>query len=147
MGKIYSGPLQELILEDSQNGSFSIKELLEGDYEEQDFISDIFDGSVPLKRNYKAQVKIANTDSATLAEIKKRVHSRQTVRILWQEVQVQFRNVFIQLNMARGYKPGEAHALILTVQTQIDDDVTLSNIYANPTGLEAFYDPYTQAGN
>ena len=148
MGKIYSGPVTEFILEDAANGSYSIKELLEADYSEEHQKTELMDGNEsPITRLHKLQVKIANTDATTLAELKKRIATRQTVRVLWLEVQIQMRNVFIQLSLARGYKPGEAHGIVVTAQTTVEDDVTLSNIYANPNGLEAFYDPYTQAGN
>ena len=148
MGKIYSGPVTEFILEDAENGSYSITELLEAEYSEEAQKTTLSDeNEVPIARLHKLQVKIANTDATTLAELKKRIAQKQTLRVLWLEVQIQMKNVFIQLGLARGYKPGEAHGIIVTAQTAIEEDITLSNIYANPTGLQAFYDPYTQAGN
>ena len=148
MGKIYSGPLQELILEDSQNGSFSIKELLEGDYSEEQVQIDLADDNkIEISRLYKVEIRIANTDAATLAELKKRTSLKQTLRVLWMEIQVRMQNVYIQLGLGRNYKPGVAHEIVVKASTSVDSDVSQSNIYANPNGLTAFYDPYTQAGN
>ena len=146
MSKIYSGPVIEFFLEDSENGTYKITELLEADYSEEPQKYELMDSNEsPVSRIHKLQVKIANTDSATLAELKKRIAKKQTLRVLWLEAQVIMQNVFIQLGLARGYKPGEAHGIIITAQTAIEDDVSTLGLFAYPEGLQAFYDPYTQA--
>ena len=117
--RVYTGSGIQVSLYDATNGLAYLGWIEEGaDFSDESQNTILSTGSLfELSKLAKFQIPILQTDAAKLAILTARRGYAQEVYFIGLDFALKISNVFISVNMARGFKPGTGHKYLLTGQT------------------------------
>ena len=123
--RIYSGPGQ-IVLWDATNGYLYPGFLQEIKLSEEPVQHELMDGNLHQALNiWKLEVPLLQTDTALIAALNSRRGTKQKIYITGLEAHWTLDNVFVTVQMVRGFNSGEAHRFVLTAQTGIENDYAM----------------------
>lgn len=143
-GKIYTGPAQ-VNLYDSTN-----KELYLGYNEKIDLSESVQAHTLIDKNNLqygtltKIKIPLLQSNPAMLSDIVARRSTKQSLYIVGMEMLTQIDNIYVNVVRDRLFAGGKSQNLILTAQTEVEDDV---NDLVNLLGEEGACDTDTNSDN
>jgi len=114
---IFGSPITEIELFDLQNGAYTIDILESATYSAEPLEIELGDGN-KVRKGYliKLEFSIQVSDSAILDELKKRLSVKQTIQAKSLDSKVTIDDVFIQLNIKRGFSSGNPHIIQVLAQ-------------------------------
>ena len=123
--RIYSGPGQ-IVLWDATNGYFYPGFLQEIKLSEEPVQHELMDGNLHQTLNvWKLEVPLLQTDAALISVLNARRGIKQKIYVTGLEAHWTLDNVFITVQMVRGFNSGEAHRFVLTAQTAVESDYAM----------------------
>ncbi len=135
--RIYSGPGQ-LVIWDATNGYLDLGFLQEIKLSEEPVQHELMDGNLHQALNiWRLEVPLLQTDSTLVSALNARRGIKQKIYITGLEAHWTLENVFVTVQMIRGFSSGEAHRFVLTAQTAIESDFS---IYENLLGAQGRFE-------